>query len=204
MSIATRFTVQTALPVLFALAATGFAQTNQAPAQTPAPAAPASSTAAAPKVENTNAFIVVGVTVRTNNATEAGGQGKIADLWQNAIQNGVLEQIPNKDGDGLIVVYSGYASDNTGDYDYTLGYRVTSADKLPPGMVARTIHAGKYAVFTSQQGPPQEVIPALWQKINTMTPQQLGGTRAYVTDYETYGAIVDWGNMQMTAHIGLK
>jgi hypothetical protein len=37
-----------------------------------------------------------------------------------------------------------------------------------------------------------------------MTPQQLGGARAYQTDFETYGAIVDWGNVQMTAHLGLK
>ena len=202
MSFAARVT---ALPFALALAAaTGFAQTNPAPAQTPAPAAPSSAPAGAPRIEDTNAFIVVGVTVRTNNATEAGGQGKIADLWQNAMQSGVLDQIPNKDGDGLVVVYTDYASDNTGDYNYTLGYRVTSADKLPPGMVARTVHAGKYAVFTSEQGAPQEVIPALWQRINTMTPQQLGGARAYVTDYETFGSIVDWGNMQMTAHIGLK
>ncbi|MGA9984092.1 MAG: effector binding domain-containing protein, partial [Acidobacteriaceae bacterium] len=148
--------------------------------------------------------IVVGVTVRTNNTKEATGQGDIPGLWQNAIQNGTLETIPNKTGDGMVVVYSDYASDNTGDYNYTLGYRVTSADKVPDGMVARTIHAGKYSLVASESGPPQEVIPALWQRIAQMTPQQLGGARAYQTDFETYGSIVDWGNVQMTAHLGLK
>ncbi|MGB9030428.1 MAG: GyrI-like domain-containing protein, partial [Acidobacteriaceae bacterium] len=171
-----------------------------APAATPAPTAPA----AAPKIEDQDSFIVVGVTVRTNNTKEASGQGDIPGLWQSAIQNGTLETIPNKTGDGMVVVYSGYASDHTGDYDYTLGYRVTSADKIPDGMVARTIHAGKYAVVASETGPPQEVIPGLWMRINQMTPEQLGGARAYQTDFETYGSIVDWGSVQMTAHLGLK
>jgi predicted transcriptional regulator YdeE len=205
-------TAKIALPLVLALATAGFAQNpstpTAAPAQTapaaaPAPAAPAAP-AATPKVEDQDSFIVVGVTVRTNNTKEATGQGDIPGLWQSAIQNGTLETIPNKTGDGMVVVYSDYATDNTGDYNYTLGYRVTSADKVPDGMVARTIHAGKYSVVASEAGPPQEVIPALWQRIAQMTPQQLGGARAYQTDFETYGSIVDWGNVQMSAHLGLK
>jgi predicted transcriptional regulator YdeE len=174
-----------------------------APAQTPS--APATSAApAAPKVEDQASFIVVGVTVRTNNAAEAGGQGKIPQMWQGVMQNGTLEQIPNKTGDALVVVYSDYATDYTGDYNYTLGYKVTSADKVPEGMVARTIQAGRYAVLNSDQGPPQEVIATLWQRINSMTPQQLGGTRAYQTDFETYDQVTNWNDMHMTVHIGLK
>ncbi len=191
------------LPLALAMAATGFAQTppsEAAPAQTPA-AAPAP---AAPKIDDQASFTVVGVTVRTNNTKEAGGQGEIPQLWQSAMQNGTLEQIPNRAGDDLVVVYSDYASDNTGDYNYTLGYKVTSADKIPEGMVAKTIVAGKYAIFTSAQGPPQEVIPALWQHINSLTPEQMGGTRAFRSDFETYGALTDFSSMQMTAHIGLK
>jgi predicted transcriptional regulator YdeE len=185
-----------ALPLVLALAATGFAQ-NASP-----PAASAASSAA--KIDDQNAFIVVGITVRTNNTKEVGGQGEIPQLWQNAMQNGTLDQIQNKADNGLMVVYSDYASDNTGDYNYTLGYKVTSADKVPAGMVAKTVHAGKYASFTSAQGAPQEVIPALWQRINTLTPEQMGGARAYQSDFETYGNVADFGNMQVTAHIGLK
>jgi predicted transcriptional regulator YdeE len=201
-------TAEIALPVFLALTATGLAQNPSAPAPQPAPApqttpAPPTSSAA-PKLEDQDTFTVVGVTVRTNNAKEAGGQGAIAQLWQSAIQNGTLDQIPNKLTDGFIVVYTDYASDNTGDYNYTLGYRVTSSDKVPDGMVVRTVRAGKYSAIASETGAPQEVIPALWQRIAQMTPQQLGGARAYQTEFETYGAITDWGNMQMTAHIGLK
>ncbi|MGA7352340.1 MAG: hypothetical protein WBX06_14350, partial [Acidobacteriaceae bacterium] len=64
-----------ALPVILALATTGFAQNpstppptpaQTAPAATPAPAAPAAPPTA-PKIEDQDSFIVVGVTVRTNN-----------------------------------------------------------------------------------------------------------------------------------------
>lgn len=140
--------------------------------------------------------------MRTNFAKEAGGQGAIAGLWQNAIQNNTLDQIQNRASDGVVVVYSDFTP--AGDYTYTLGYRVTSADKVPDGMVARTVHAGKYAVLTSDTGAPQVVIPALWQRITRMTPDEIGGARAYQTDFETYGEITDWSSMQVTAHIGLK
>jgi hypothetical protein len=125
------------LPLAILFAVTGFAQNPSSSA----PAAPASAPAAssAPKVDDQASFTVIGVTVRTNNAKEAGGQGAIPQLWQNAMQNQTLDQIPNKASDGIVVVYSDYASDNTGDYNYTLGYRVTSADKVPDGMVAKTI-----------------------------------------------------------------
>ena len=198
-----------ALSAALAFAVTGFAQNAPAPAPTPTPApaaapAPAATAAPAPKVEDQATFTIVGVTVRTNNAKEAGGQGAIPQLWMGVMQNGSLEQIPNKAGEELFVVYSDYASDSTGDYNYTLGYKVTAADKIPDGMVARTVTAGKYAVVTSDQGAPQEVVPALWQRINTMTPQQMGGTRAFHTDYESYGTITDFSSMQVTAHLGLK
>lgn len=180
-------------------------QPTAPPAPTPNASAPAAAaTAAAPKIENQESFTIVGVTIRTNNTAEAGGQGKIPALWQNTMMNGQMEQIPNRVGDGLVVVYSDYAGDHSGDYDYTLGVRVTSADKIPDGMVKRTIPAGKYAVFESAQGAPQDIIPALWQHINSLSPQEMGGQRAYQADFETYPPMTDPSAMQMTAHIGLK
>lgn len=193
--------VKTPLLFFLALAVPGFAQTTPAPAQAAPAATPAPYSV---KVENQDSFLVVGVTVRTNNAAEANGQGKIPALWQGAMENGTLQTIPNQVGDGFVVVYSGYASDNTGDYDYTLGVKVSSADKVPDGMVARKIEAGKYAVITSETGPPQEVIPALWEHIAAMTPAQLGGTRTYRTDFEVYPDVTDWGSVQITAHVGVK
>jgi predicted transcriptional regulator YdeE len=195
------------LALISALALPAGAQQQSAPAapaatsNAAAPAA-AASTASAPKIENQDSFTIVGVTARTKAADEAGGQGKIPGLWQNAMASGQLEQIPNRVGDGLVVVYSNFTPE--GDYDYTLGVRVSSADKIPDGMVKQTIAAGKYAVFQSEQGPPQEIIPALWKHIMSLSPQELGGERAHQTDFETYPPITDPSTMQMSAHIGLK
>ena len=186
----------------FALIAGQQPSAPAAPAATPTTAPAVSATA--PKIEKQESFTVVGLTVRTNNAAEAGGQGQIPALWQNAMTNGQLEQIPNRVGEGYVVVYSDFASDHGGEYNYTLGVRVSSADNVPAGMVKRTVAAGKYAIFQSEQGAPQDVIPALWQHINSLSPQQMGGERAYRSDFETYGNITDPSSMQVTAHIGLK
>jgi predicted transcriptional regulator YdeE len=186
------------LPLFLSLSLPGFAQISA----TPAPTAPA--TAPTVKVGQQDGFTVVGLTVRTTSDKEAGGQGLIPQLWESVMDQDKLSQVPNRLSDDLVVVYSDYASDATGAYSYTLGVRVSSADKVPDGFVVRKIQAGKYAVIQSEQGPPQEVIPGLWAKINQMTPQQLGGERAYQADFETYPDIADWGNIQMTAHIGLK
>ena len=203
------FTAAWKFALVFVLAFSAGAQQQQPPAPAtpatttaPPPASPAASTV--PKIENQDSFTVVGVTVRTNNVAEAGGQGQIPGLWQNAMSSGQLDQIPNRVGDGYVVVYSDYASDHSGEFNYTLGVRVSSVDNVPTGMVKRTVAAGKYAVFQSEQGAPQDVIPALWQHINSLSPQQMGGQRAYQTDFETYGEFTDPGSMQMTAHIGLK
>lgn len=185
-----------ALSVVVAIAPFGLQQPQ-------APAASA-STSAPVKFDSQDSFTVVGLTVRTTNQKEAGGQGEIPRLWQEAMESGSLEQIPNRADNDFVVVYSDYVSDHNGEYSYTLGVRVTSADKVPAGYVVRTIRAGRYAVFTSEQGAPQQIVPALWQHINSLTPQQMGGARAYQTDFEIYPPITDPSSMQMEAHIGLK
>jgi predicted transcriptional regulator YdeE len=172
------------------------------PAQSAAPAAAPAPAASPVKVENQESFTVIGVTVRTSREAEAGGQGQIPALWQNAFTTGQLDQIPNRVGDGIVVVYSDYTE--AGEYNYTLGVKVSSADTVPTGMVKRVIPAGKYAVVQSEMGAPQDVIPAMWIRIGKMTPSDLGGTRAYQMDFETYPAITDFSSMQSTAHLGIK
>jgi len=186
------FASQLAVSLLAAVAPVAVAQAAPAPAGSPA------------KVETQLSFTVVGVTVRTTNAAEAGGQGQIPQLWQRVMSANLLDQIPNRAGSDIVVVYSDYASDNNGPYNYTLGVPVLAVGKLPDGFVSRTIRAGRYAVFTSDQGPPEQVVPALWMRINRLTPAQLGGTRAYVSDFEIYPSNSGPDSLQMTAHVGLE
>ncbi|HEY1256581.1 MAG TPA: GyrI-like domain-containing protein [Terracidiphilus sp.] len=151
------------------------------------------------------AFYVAGYQVRTNNANEMSGHGEIGMLWQRFFQQNLGSQIPDRSDARLIVVYSDYASDEKGDYSYLLGAPVSSVDHLPVGMAFKKIVPGSYAILTTEQGPLVEVLQAEWKKIWTMQPAQLGGKRAFLTDYEVYDArSANPRQAQVEIHVGLQ
>jgi len=66
------------------------------------------------------------------------------------------------------------------------------------------VAAGPYAVLTTARGPVVDVLQAQWLKIWAMKPEELGGKRAFVTDYEVYDArSADPQNAVVEIHIGL-
>ena len=156
------------------------------------------------KVEERKAFNVIGLAVRTNNKTEATGQGEIPKLWQRFMQEGTADKIPNRADQDLLAIYTDYESDQTGEYTYVIGSRVTSTTNVPAGLTLKEIPAGSYAVLESDKGPAPVVLPKIWQQIWSMSAKDLGGQRAFQADYEVYPAGVDPQNVQVTLHIGLK
>lgn len=200
------------LPVFASLVCSGVllnAQTSapaspaapQSPASPAAPAAPAAKSAPAQQA----AFYVVGITVRTSGAAEAGGQGGIGGLWQRFMQEETLSTIPNQlDQGNVYVVYTDFGPE-PGSYTYLLGAKVSSIDHVPAGMVAKQVPAGRYAIVPSETGPLPQVVPAVWQKIMRMTPEELGGTHSFKADYEVYSVQgLDPSNAQVNVHIGLQ
>jgi predicted transcriptional regulator YdeE len=140
-----------------------------------------------PKIVQQPGFDIIGIEVRTNNAREISGSGVIAAQWQSFMKDDVLNRIPSRADTTIYALYTGYASDRNGDYDYVLGARVTAHDRVPAGMMLKHVPAGKYAVITSDKGPGFQVVPAAWQKIWKMEDgAALGGKRAYATDFEVY------------------
>lgn len=132
-------------------------------------------------------FTVIGISARTTNAQEAAGDGVIAKQWERFYKDGVLDKIPNRADPDIYVVYTDYASDRNGEYNYIIGAKVNDASAVPSGMVAKTISAGKYAILTSEKGPIPKIIIDAWRKIWGLEDQaQLGGKRAYKTDFEVY------------------
>lgn len=179
----------------------------QAAAQTSPQITPPTTTPPKPSpvtTETQPGFAVVGLSARTTNQAEAGGNGLIPKMWQNAMQQGSLEGIPHRADNNITVVYTDYASDHNGEYSYVLGVRVSAVDKVPDGMVTVNVPAGKYAVVQSDQGSLPEVMPKVWQRINTMPAAELGGQRAYKADFEIYPEGVDWQNAQIPIYLGLK
>jgi predicted transcriptional regulator YdeE len=165
------------------------------------------SQSAPPKIVHQPEFYIVGITARTTNAKEAGPDGIIGKQWQKFFQEGVLQQIPNKFDSNIYNVYSDYASDRNGEYSFTIGARVADrSQQLPPGLVLKTVPAGDYAVITTEKGPVANVIIAAWKHVLDMEDQkQLGGTRAYKSDFEFYDQrAMDPQNAQADLNIGLK
>ena len=148
---------------------------------------------------------VAGYSIRTNNADEVSGRGRIGDLWRRFAQQDLARSIPNRVDQSLIVVYSDYASDERGEYGYLLGARVSSVEHLPPQLSYRSVVSGRYAVFTTAVGPRVAVLQSAWQKVWSSSPADLGGQRAFLTDYELYDRrSADPDHAQIEIHIGLK
>jgi predicted transcriptional regulator YdeE len=162
--------------------------------------------AAVPKLVHQSAFSVIGICVRTSNAKETTSDGVIGKQWQKFFQEGVLQQIPNKVDSSIYAVYSDYASDKNGEYSLTLGARVPDGSAVPAGLVLKTVHAGSYAVVTSDQGPVAKVVVSAWQRVWEMEDKHaLGGARAYQTDYEFYDQrAANPQDSQVDLYIGLK
>ena len=82
---------------------------------------------------------------------------------------------------------------------------IQSAESLPSNLTVRHIPAGRYAVFSSGRGPIKRIVPEIWQHIWSMSPEELGGTRAFKTDYEIYDQrAADPENAEIDVYVGLR
>ena len=157
-----------------------------------------------PKPAEQTAFDVIGIEVRTNNAQEATSGGAIPQQWQRLYMQGVLDQIPGRLDQSVVAVYTKYASDWNGDYNYILGARVKPGTKAPAGMVAVSVPAGKYVEFTSAKGPAPQVVPNLWKEVWAYFQGPGNPARAYNADFEVYDDMSNPNSIQMKAFIGVK
>jgi predicted transcriptional regulator YdeE len=139
-----------------------------------------------PREVHQEEFIVVGIAVRTSNAKEITSEGAIGKQWERLMREGLLATIPNKVDGSIMALYTDYASDKDGEYTFVLGARVTKAENIPAGMVAKKVPGGRYAVFTSQKGPVEKVVVETWQRVWATPKNALGGERTYKADFEIY------------------
>jgi len=158
-----------------------------------------------PKIVREPSFTVIGISARTTNAKEMSGEGVIGKQWARLMKENLLSNIPNRADSSIIAVYTDYESDANGAYTFILGAKVSSAEKIPAGMVAVKIPAGKYAFFVSDRGPASEVVPQIWGRIWSASKSALGGVRAYKADFELYGPqAADPQNAQVEIYVGIK
>jgi predicted transcriptional regulator YdeE len=140
-----------------------------------------------PKIIEQPEFSIIGIQVRTANAKEMTGQGAIPKQWSKFNKERIADKIPHKVDSTIYAVYTNYASDYNGEYDFIIGMKVSSASDIPAGMVAKKVPSGKFAVITTAKGPVEKVVPQAWQHAYSLdNSHQLGGARAYRADFELY------------------
>ena len=159
-----------------------------------------------PKIVDQPEFSIIGIQVRTSNAKEMTGQGDIPRQWNKFYKEGIADKIPNKVDSTIYAVYTNYASDYNGEYDFIIGMKISTASDVPPGMIVKKIPSGRFAIITSAKGPVEQVVPQTWQRVYSLDEsKQLGGARAYKADFELYDQrSQNPQDAQVDLYIGLK
>ena len=158
-----------------------------------------------PRVVEETGFTVVGISIRTSNANEMSGKGVIPQQWDRFMKEGLLGKIANKVNSNILAVYIDYESDANGAYTFMIGARVSSADDIPVGMVAKKVPAGRYAVFISEKGSVGKVVPQTWSRIWAIPKSSPGGNRTYRADFEVYDQrAADPQNAEVDIYVGIK
>lgn len=150
---------------------------------------------------------LIGIKCRTNNATEMDPtKAKIGSMIQTYFQTYVAEKIANRSSPNTTYcVYSEYDSDHNGDYTYFIGEEVTEVSVAPQGMFELNIPAQDYIKFTNGPGVMPDVCISIWTKIWQMSPNELGGTRSYVADFEVYDSrAIDPNNTVLDVYVGIN
>jgi len=166
---------------------------------------PVAAQEAKTKLVHQDEILVVGIDARTSGEKEMTGEGVIPDLWQRFYQERILDTIPNKVDASVYALYAEFSRDRMGAYTVVIGARVKDKSHVPAGFVLKVIPAGTYAVIASDKGPAPTVIPAAWLKVAALEDkEELGGKRAYKTDFEVYQQLTDPQNVQADLFVGLK
>lgn len=150
---------------------------------------------------------LVGLTARTNMKNEMDPQiAKIGATASYYFSQQTANQISNRKNPGItFAVYTEYESNEYGDYTYFIGEEVTSFEHVTTELKTLTIPASKYQRFTTPAEKMPEVVINAWQKIWEMTPDDLGGARAYQADFEIYDQrAADPNNTVLDIYIGIK
>jgi predicted transcriptional regulator YdeE len=149
---------------------------------------------------------LVGIKARSNNEDEMNPEkAKISPTVQNYFHNGLAQQIANRKKPNVTYcVFTDYESDHTGEYTYFIGEEVADFENVPEGMEQLTIPVQEYTKFTNGPGMMPDVLINAWKKIWVMNDEELGGKRAYKSDFEIYDErAMDHDNVVFDLYIGL-
>ena len=102
-------------------------------------------------------------------------EGVIGQMWATGAPT----------GSPIVAVYSEYASNKDGEYNYMLGRKKVDDETLPQQMAQRRVPPGKYLRLEFAESVSPEAVVGLWRQVWEM--ENKGEIeRAYKTDFELY------------------
>ncbi len=132
---------------------------------------------------------LIGTTIRTNMQNEMNpATAKIGEHFLSDFENNLADRINNRLSPHVTYsIYTEYHSDEYGDYTHFIGEVVTSLDNQNLAQFNKLIiPAGQYQKFTTAAGNMPAIVIDAWQQIWKMSPNDLGGIRTYIADFEIY------------------
>ena len=130
----------------------------------------------------TKGFKVIGISIRTTNANNQ-SQQDLGKLWGQFFSEQIIEKIPNKISNHILVIYTDYESDYTGAYTTIIGIPVSTLDEVQSGLIGREFEADNFQKFVAKGEIPNAVINTwidIWQRDRELN-------RKYSYDFEVYG-----------------
>ena len=152
-------------------------------------------------------MILIGITARTNNTNESNpSTAIISPTVQKYFHESLAHHIPNcKTPGNTYCVYTDYESDASGEYTYFIGEEITHVADIPEGLTQLVIPEQTYAKFTNGPAPMPAVCINAWQEIWNMTPNDMGGQRTYIADFELYDERAqDHQRVELDIYIGIQ
>ncbi|WP_434748128.1 zinc ribbon domain-containing protein [Paenibacillus amylolyticus] len=141
---------------------------------------------------------LAGLSARTTNAIEMGGQGSIGALWGRYFAS---EHIPATEA-ARYGCYTDYADGIAGEYTILIGHEVGEGERLPEGFDEVQLPPATYAVFTSRTGPMVEVVSEVWGAVWAWSHQS---DRTFTGDFEYYDErSLDPEHTQVDVYIAVK
>lgn len=122
-------------------------------------------------------FNIAGVSIRTAN-TDGRARKEIGALWQQFMDDQLLQNIPNRFCDDIYCMYTEYESDANAPYTVILGCRVNLMEEFAQDILGKTVPSAVYRVYTSAG---VDGVVETWMHI-----WQSDIDRAYAADFDVY------------------
>lgn len=133
-------------------------------------------------IQKIQQFNVIGISVRTTNENGQSGTD-IPALWQQLMNEGIAEKIPNKIEEAIYCIYTDYEKDHTKPYTTLLGCKVANLDHIPTGMVGKTFETANYHQIVAKGNIHEGLVYNEWLQI-----WEANLPRTFTADFEVYGA----------------